>query len=60
MRANIKFDNVMIYKDLEALKPILIDFGKACKVGDKTTKRLTDADKRNLERDVLILLLKFF
>ena len=42
---DIKSDNVMIYKDLEGLKPVLIDFGKACKVGDGKAKRLTDTEK---------------
>ena len=43
---NIKCDNVMIYKDLEGLKPVLIDFGKACKLGDGKSKKLTDAEKK--------------
>ena len=42
----MKCDNVMIYKDLEGLKPILIDFGKACKLGDEKSKKLTNAEKK--------------
>ena len=36
----------MIYKDLEGLKPVLIGFGKACKLGDGKSKKLTDAEKK--------------
>ena len=52
---DIKSDNVMIYKDLEGLRPVLIDLGKACKVGDGKAKRLTDAEKKNTETLVLLL-----
>ena len=43
---DIKCDNVMIYKDLEGLKPVLIHFGKSCKLGDGKSNKLTDAEKK--------------
>jgi hypothetical protein len=36
----------MIYKDLEGLKPVLLDFGKACKIGNGKAKNLTHAEKK--------------
>lgn len=46
---DIKSDNVVLYKDEEGLKPILIDFGKACSVKeahDKRLKKLSPETKR--------------
>ena len=39
---DIKCDYVMIYRDREGLKCVLIDFGKACKVEEGKHKKLSD------------------
>ncbi len=47
---DIKSDNVMVYKDIEGFKPVLFDFGKACKIGEGKIKKLTDIEKKYRER----------
>ena len=37
---DIKCDNIVLYKDEEGLKPVLIDFGKACSVKEAHDKKL--------------------
>ena len=46
---DIKDDNIVLYKDEEGLKPVLIDFGKACLIKeahDKKLKKLSPEMKR--------------
>jgi serine/threonine protein kinase len=43
---DVKCDNVMIYKYLEGSKPVFLDFGKACKIGNGKAKNLTQAEKK--------------
>jgi serine/threonine protein kinase len=43
---DIKCDNVMIYNDSEGLKPVLIDFGKACRFKEGKSKKLTNKQKK--------------
>jgi serine/threonine protein kinase len=47
---DIKSDNVMVYKDIDGFKPVLLDFGKPCKIGEGKIKKLTDIEKKYRER----------
>ena len=43
---DIKDDNIVLYKDEEGLKPVLIDFGKACLIKEAHDKKLSPEMKR--------------
>lgn len=49
LHSDIKSDNIVLYKEEEGLKPVIIDFGKACSIKeayDKKLKNLSPEMKR--------------
>ena len=48
---NIKCDNVMIYRDGEGLKCVLIEFGKASRIEEGKHKKLTGDKKTNIQKE---------
>ena len=52
---DIKCDNVMMYRDGEGLKCVLIDFGKACQIEEGKHKKLISDEKQHTERIILTL-----
>ena len=48
---DIKCDNVMIYRDGEGLKCVLIDFGQACRIEEGKHKKLTSDEKKNIQKE---------
>ena len=43
---DIKSDNIVLYFDEKQLKPVLIDFGKACAMEDGKHYKLSDEEKK--------------
>ena len=48
---DIKCDNVMMYRDGEGLKCVLIDFGKACRIEEGKHKKLISDEKTTYRKN---------